>query len=137
MAKITQEMKTLAEKAMPFIFATASKEGKPNGVPIGLVRIISDDEVMLVDCFMDKSRQNLAENPMASVAFWDPETPVGYQFKGTARVETSGRNFDGIAQWMQERKFPFAPKAVVILKVEEIYHVGPDKDYGIRFGPKK
>ena len=52
MAKLTQEIKDVFAKSRPFIMATADKDGKPNGVPIGLAKIISDDEIMLVDLFM-------------------------------------------------------------------------------------
>jgi predicted pyridoxine 5'-phosphate oxidase superfamily flavin-nucleotide-binding protein len=41
MAKITQDMKDIVAKSKPFIVATATKDGKPNGVPIGLVKVVS------------------------------------------------------------------------------------------------
>ncbi len=128
MAKITRDMRPIAEKARPFILATASKDGKPNGVPIGVVRIISDDEIMLADIFMHKSRQNISENPMVAVTFWSPEDRYGYQFKGKARVETSGKNFDDATRLLQDRMSPYTPKAVVVVKVDEIYYIGANKD---------
>ena len=134
MAKITQEMKDIAEKARTFIMATASKEGKPNGVPIGFTRIISDDEVMLVDVYMYKSRLNIAENPMVAVSFWDMGVGHGFQFKGRAQVETSGKIFDEESQWAIARspKHNPPPKAIVVVKVEEIYYVGHGPDSGKR-----
>jgi len=137
MAKFTQDMKDIAAKADPFILATASKSGKPNGVPIGLVKIISDDEIMLVDVFMRKSRQNIDENPMVAVTFWSKEVHYGYQFKGKARVETSGKLFDEAIQWVEDKPKPSdlkpldskpKPKAIVVVKVNEIYYVGAGKD---------
>jgi predicted pyridoxine 5'-phosphate oxidase superfamily flavin-nucleotide-binding protein len=128
MAKITQDMKDIAAKARIFVVATSSKDGKPNAVPIGLAKIISDDEVMLADNFMHKTRQNLDENPMVGVTFWSMKDAYGYQFKGKARVETSGRLLDEAHRELQEREFPFTPKAVVVVKVDEIYYVGPGKD---------
>jgi len=132
MAKITQDMKDMAANARPCIMATASKNGKPNGVPIGLVKIISDDEIMLVDNFMHKTRQNLDENPMVAVSFWRTEVRYGYQFKGKARVETSGKLFDEATRWVQERGRQYSPKAVVVVKVDEIYYIGAGKDSSIR-----
>ena len=128
MAKITQEMKDIAAKSKTFIMATASKEGKPNGVPIGFTRIISDDEVMLVDNYMHKSRQNIAENPVVAVTFWSPEDRYGYQFKGKARVETSGKLFDEATRWCHERGPEYSARAVVVVKVNEIYYIGAGKD---------
>ncbi len=130
MAKLTQDIKDIAAKSRPFILATASKRGKPNAVPIGIVRVISDDEIVLADNFMLKTRKNLEENPVAAVTFWHPESRYGYQLKGKTRIETSGANYDETARGMEERKLPFKPKAVVVLKVEEAYYVGSGKDSG-------
>jgi predicted pyridoxine 5'-phosphate oxidase superfamily flavin-nucleotide-binding protein len=140
MAKFTQDMKDIAAKADPFVLATASKNGKPNGVPIGLVKIISDDEIMLVDNFMNKTRQNIDENPTAAVTFWSMKDLYGYQFKGKARVETSGKPFDEAIRWVKDKPKPIDPKhldlklkakAIVVVKVEEIYYVGANKDSSI------
>ncbi len=133
MAKITQDMKAIAAKARPVAFATASKDGKLNVVPLGHVNIISDDEIMLVDLHMHKTRQNLAENPVAAVSFWDTEVHYGYQFKGKARVETSGKLFDETKRWFEEQKFYLnpIPKALVFIKVDEIYYIGAGKDSSI------
>ncbi|OGO21462.1 MAG: hypothetical protein A2144_03245 [Chloroflexi bacterium RBG_16_50_9] len=126
-------MKKSAARSRLFIFATASKEGKPNGVPMGLARIISDDEIMLVDNFLNKTRQNIEENPLAAVSFWNARDHGGYQFKGRARLETSGGLFDMGVQWIRDRKppFPIKTKAVVIIKVDEIYHIGANRDSGV------
>ena len=134
MAKITQEMKDIAEKTPVFIVATASKEGKPNGVPIVHASIISDDEIMLVDIFMNKTRQNIDENPLVAVSFWGGKGGYGYQFKGSARVETSGKLFDEVIQWAKARapQHHPPPKAIVVVKVDEIYYVGSGPDSGKR-----
>lgn len=132
MAKITQDMKEIAEQTVIFIMATASKDGKPNGVPIGLSRIISDDEFLLVDNFMHKTRQNIAENPVVAITFWAKEARYGYQCKGPARVETAGKHLDEAIQWLRAKGRTHQPKAVVIVKVDEIYYVGAGKDSSIR-----
>ncbi|MFC2045417.1 pyridoxamine 5'-phosphate oxidase family protein [Chloroflexota bacterium] len=131
MAILTQDMKTIAGKTKTFIMSTASKNGKPNGVPVGLTRIISDEEIMVADCFMYKSRQNMAENPVVAITFWSGEDRYGYQVKGTARVETSGTIYDEAIQWLKDRGTEFSAKAVVVVKVEEVYYIGAYKDSGI------
>ena len=52
----------------------------------------------------------------------------GYQFKGTARVESSGNFFDEGVQWVKSRAPKLIPKAAIIVKVDEIYITtgGPD-----------
>jgi predicted pyridoxine 5'-phosphate oxidase superfamily flavin-nucleotide-binding protein len=134
MAKLTQEIKDVFAKSRPFIMATADKDGKPNGVPIGLAKIISDDEIMLVDLFMHKSVLNIKENPWVSITFWNTEVRYGYQVKGKAILETSGKYFDEAEAWLEGRQTPFdaKPKTVVVVKVEEIYYIGAGKDSSIR-----
>ena len=135
MARITQEMKDVAAKARPVICATSSREGKPNGVPIGFAKIISDDEIMLADNFMHKTRQNIEENPVVAVSCWSPEMHGGYQFKGKARIETIGKLFDEAVQWVktvsadwEKPRVKPTPKAVILVKVEEIYYIGGGRD---------
>jgi predicted pyridoxine 5'-phosphate oxidase superfamily flavin-nucleotide-binding protein len=129
MFKFTEDMKKVVATAVrPFIFATASKDGKPNGVPIGFAKMLSDDEFMLVDNFMQKTRQNIIENPVAAVTCWSSEVHYGYQFKGKARYETSGEVFDSAVELVKERGAPFKPKGVVIVKVDEVYYIGSSKD---------
>ncbi|MFC1958268.1 pyridoxamine 5'-phosphate oxidase family protein [Chloroflexota bacterium] len=126
MAKITQDIKDIAAKARPCIMATATRDGKPNGVPIAFFKIISDDEIILADVHMQKTRQNIDENPMVAVAFWSTEVHYGYQLKGKARVETSGKILDETVRWLEEKGRH--PKAVVVVKVDEIYYIGGSKD---------
>ena len=128
MAVITQDMKDIAAKTRTYIFATAGKDGKPNGVPIGMVRIISDSEVVLTDNFMLKTRKNLEENPAAAISYWSQDDHYGYQLKGKARIETEGKLLEETAKDMKERKVPFGPKAVVVVTIDEAYYVGPGKD---------
>jgi predicted pyridoxine 5'-phosphate oxidase superfamily flavin-nucleotide-binding protein len=127
MGVITQDMKDIAAKTMVYILATADKSGKPNGVPIGIVKV-KDDEIVLADNFMQKTRKNLEENPVAAVSFWSRDDHYGYQLKGRTRIETSGEDFEAMTRSMEERKMPFKPKAVVVMTVEEAYYVGGSKN---------
>ena len=131
MTKFTEDMKTIIAKSDPYIVTTASNGGKPNGVPVGSVKVISDDELMVTDVLMKKTRQNLNENPQIAVTAWDLGVHYGYQFKGKVRVETSGILFDEEYNKMASNpgELELTVKAVVIVKVEEVYYVGM-KDSG-------
>ena len=94
MAKITVEMKETIEKAKVPVVATATKDGKPNAVPITFTRVISDNEILVMDNFMQKTRQNVDTNPQVAISVWDLESKKAFQFKGSARVETAGKAFD-------------------------------------------
>jgi len=132
MAKITQEMKDVIEKTRGWAFATATKDGIPNVAPIHFVKLISDDEIMFVDIFMRKTLENLKNNPTVAVSVWDWDAKPrkGYQFKGDARVETSGRLFDDGVAMVKAEKPELDPKGVVIVKVKSIYHTSPGPDAG-------
>ena len=52
MAKITEEMKKVATKTKGFALATATKDGSPHVIPVGFGKVLSDDELLLVDIFM-------------------------------------------------------------------------------------
>jgi len=130
MTKFTQMMRDAAEDTPVFVMATADKNGKPNGVPMGCARIISDDEIMIADNFMHKTRKNIEENPIVAVSFWSHKLHGGYQVKGKARIESDGKEYDKTIEWMKSKNnnLRVTPKAIVIVKVDEIYEIGFMKD---------
>ena len=130
MAEITAEMKEIAANAEVFVLATANKDGKPNVVPITFAKVLSDDELLLMDNFMQKTRQNIDANPIVAVSVW--ASGKGYQLKGKARVESSGKIFDEGTQWVKSRNPKLNPKAAVIVKVDEIYITTGGADAGKR-----
>ena len=124
MIKFTEEMKEVAEKGKPFVIATASPDGEPNAVPITFAKIISDDEIILVDNFMRKTIQNIEANPKVSVSVWakmNTGKSIGYQFKGKARNEKTGEIFDKAVDWTKSIASQLNPKGVVMVKVDSIY----------------
>ncbi len=132
MAEVTQEMKDVIEKTRGWAFATSTKDGMPNVVPIHFVRLISDDEVMFVDVFMKKTAENIKQNPNVALSVWDWDaTPrKGYQFKGEARIETSGKLFEEGVSLVKAEKPELEVKGVVIVKVKSIYITSPGPDAG-------
>lgn len=129
MAKITKEMKEVAEKARVFAVATATKDSVPNVVPIAFGKIFSDDEILLVDVFMKKTVENINANPRVAISVWDAESK-GYQFKGDARIETSGEAFNEGIEMVKVKEPQLNPKAVVIVKIISVYLITPGFDAG-------
>ena len=132
MAKITQEMKDVIEKTRGWAFATSNKEGIPNVVTIHFTKIISDNEIMFVDIFMKKTLENIKNNPNVALTVWDWDVKPrkGYQFKGEARIETSGKLFEEGVKIVKAEKPELDPKGVVIVKVNSIYITSPGPDAG-------
>jgi predicted pyridoxine 5'-phosphate oxidase superfamily flavin-nucleotide-binding protein len=129
MAVITEVMKGVANKTPLFAVATSSKEGIPNVVPIKFVKVISEDEILMMDNFMEKTEANIKANPKVAVSCWftNPETKLsqGYQFKGEATFEYSGTRFDEGYQWVKSLKPDIHPKAAIIVKVTSVYDLVP------------
>ena len=130
MAKITEEMKKVATKTKGFALATATKDGSPHVIPVGFGKVLSDDELLLVDLFMQKTPENIKENPRVAVSIWDWEELKGYEFKGIARIETSGRVFDESVKMVKSTYPQFDAKAAVIVKVDSIRVRTPGPDAG-------
>ena len=124
MAKINNEMKTLLEETDTWILATADRDAIPNAVPIRFVKLTNDERLLLVDNFMKKTVNNIGINPFVAVSVWKDKT--GYQFKGKAKIETSGKNFE-IGAKMVKAKIPeLSPKGVVMVDIDSVYITSPE-----------
>ncbi|MFO7760993.1 MAG: pyridoxamine 5'-phosphate oxidase family protein [Desulfobia sp.] len=132
MAKLTQDMKDVMEKTRGYAVATCTKEGIPNVVPIHFVKILSDDEIMMVSIFMNKSFENIEKNPVMAVSAWDYDVKPrkGYQFKGTPRIEKSGKIYDMAVEMVHKEKPELTPNAAIILKIEDIFVTSPGPNAG-------
>jgi uncharacterized protein len=134
MTQMTERMQKLFDKVTTVILATATMDGIPNAVPIGAKKIIDPETVLISDQFFNKTLANLKTNPKVSLTFW--EGHEGYQLKGTVTIETSGDRFDETAQWIEDRSakvgFPLISKGAIILKIDEIYAIGPGPKAGRR-----
>lgn len=132
MAKLTQDMKDVMEKTRGYAIATCTKDGTPNVVPIHFIKILSDDEIMLGDIFMKKTFENIQQNPIVAISVWDWDAKPrkGYQFKGTPRIETSGKIFDMAVEMVKAEKPDLAPKSAVIVKITDIFMTSPGPNAG-------
>lgn len=151
--KMNEEIKQMLDENIVYL-ATASKEGKPNVVPIGLVHAISDNEVLIGDVWFNKTRKNLEENAQVAISFTDVKRWESYQLKGKAKIYKSGEIYEKIFDIMKKKaekreesvekidnpeiierakkiremlKNP-NPKAAVVITIEEIYSHMPKLD---------
>ena len=132
MAKITHEVKSIMEKTKGYAVATCDKYGIPNVVPIHFVKVLSDDEIMFANIFMNKTFENIQQNPFMAVSMWDWDVKPrkGCQIKGTPRVETSGDIYDMAVEMVKAEKPDLTPKSAIVLKVDDIYVTSPGPDAG-------
>ena len=132
MAVLTDRMKEIFNKQGTFVLTTASKKGVPNAAPVGAVKLVDDETVLISDQFMIKSRANMEENPAVAISFW--ENAEGYQIKGKAEVITQGERFVETAEWIrklgEQLGVPLKSKGAIVIRIEEIYCVSPGPDAG-------
>ncbi len=134
MAKITDEMKRLVGDAGILAVATATKNGEPNVIPVHFGKVLSDDEFLLVNNFMKKTMENIKANPRVAISVWKRGDSEGYQFKGNARIESSGKIFDEGVKMVKADFAQLNPEAAVIVKVDSIYVTTPGLDAGKQVG---
>lgn len=128
MAKIDEKMRQILDETT-WVFATANEQGEPNAVPIHYKKVLGEQQLMLVDNFMNKSKINLLANPRVSVSVW--QNSVGFQFKGKACYLNEGPLCDEAAALIPPGKMPEGcPKGVVIVDVDAIYTTSPGLNAG-------
>ena len=128
MAMLNDDVKKVLQNSGMWVLASADQNGIPNAVPINFVKILSNQQIMLVNNAMKKTIVNINANPNVAVTVWYEHE--GYQIKGKASIETSGANFeDGVALVKKEKPF-LDPQGVVIVDISEIYITTPGPDNG-------
>jgi len=132
MPKMTNEMQDMFKSAGVKQLATADKNGVPNVVPINFMKILDDETILASAVFMTKTFQNLKENPVCALSVW--EGFKGYQFKGSASIQTGGQIFEETKTWTEEAAkklgLPLKSKAAVVIKITDIFSVSPGPDAG-------
>ena len=68
MTVISDQQKTLFEKSI-VAFGTCDKNCKPNVNAVAACKVVSDNQVLVTDNFLNKTRINLAENNLISLSF--------------------------------------------------------------------
>jgi predicted pyridoxine 5'-phosphate oxidase superfamily flavin-nucleotide-binding protein len=121
MVKMPTEVKEALEKQKPIPIATATKDGTPNVVFIGRIKMLDDETLLIGDNFFLKTAANLSENPRISVLCYDSETKKSYQIKGSAKVYKAGPQFDEMRKWIHGINPKLPAKAAIVVKVEAVY----------------
>ena len=94
MAKLTPEILEQMKKQKVYSVATASKDGVPNVVPVGMLIPKEDGTVWIIDNYFGKTIANMKENPRAAFYVWNPECKESWQIKGSLKVEDSGADYE-------------------------------------------
>ncbi len=123
---IPKEIKDFFEQVPFMALSTVDENGIPNVSAIASKKIISDDTVLTIDTFHDKTLHNILLNGNVAIAMW--KDSVGYQIKGKAKVYTQGDFFESGKEWILKTKPQKIVKGVIEIKVTEIYYLTPSYD---------
>ncbi len=124
--KISKEIKDFFEQVPFMALATVDENGIPNVSVIASKKIISEDTILTIDTFHDKTLHNISQNGNVAIAMW--KDSVGYQIKGNAKVFTEGDFFESGKEWILKIKPQKIVKGVIEIKVTEIYYLTPSYD---------
>ncbi|WP_406662157.1 pyridoxamine 5'-phosphate oxidase family protein [Methanolobus sp. ZRKC3] len=122
MVKLNDAMKEAFATIKVFPFATASKDGTPNVIPIGMCYLQEDDEsIWIVDNFFNKTLANLNENPTGAIYVWGPESKGCYQIKGDIEIITSGDDYDKMYKMVKAKGEMFPARSLMLMKITEVF----------------
>ncbi len=136
MAALNERMKEIFAKQGIFVLGTADLSGIPNVVPVGAIKILDDETILVSDQYFNKTLNNLRANPKAAISFWETDKGEGYQIKGDVTIYTEGTIYKETVEWI--RKFgeeighPLESKGAVVIKITSIYSVTPGSGAGER-----
>jgi predicted pyridoxine 5'-phosphate oxidase superfamily flavin-nucleotide-binding protein len=126
MVKLTQQIKDTIAMGTVYFFATCSKAGIPNAVPIKALKLLDDETILVSDQYFGKTLKNLEENPHVAISYWGDKG--GYQIKGTATLHRGDKVFEDNVAWVHSFAPKLEPKSAVVIKVTDVYQVkgGPE-----------
>ncbi len=74
--------------------ATVDKSGNPHNIAIGYVQVVSENQLVITDNYIEETLQNLKENPNVSLVVWSgnwKSNCMGYELKGKAEYFIQGK----------------------------------------------
>lgn len=80
-------------------FASIDKAGNPHNIAVGYVKVVSEDEVIISNNYLNETIENIKSNPNVSLVVWQrdwEEHCIGYELKGIAEYFTEGEWIDFI-----------------------------------------
>ncbi|WP_094228173.1 pyridoxamine 5'-phosphate oxidase family protein [Methanolobus psychrotolerans] len=129
MVKLTDEIKEEFAKMKIFPFATASKEGVPNVIPIGMCYLQEDAEtIWIVDNYFHKTMENLRANPKGAIYVWGAEIKGCFQIKGDIKIVDRGEDYEEMRKIVKAKSDHFPAKFLVKMKITDVFECkgGPD-----------
>ncbi len=98
-----------------------------NVVPMSMIRVNDDDSIWLYNFFMDKTAENIQDNPSVALTAWSDMK--GIQIKAETEYITEGDLFDESVEWCHTQNPDRVVQALIVLKPTEIFDISPGGAY--------
>ena len=83
MTPLLHTIRSCFEGAVPSTIATCGTDGIPNVAYLSQVHYVDESHVALSYQFFNKTRQNILDNPQATLQVIDPDNAMQYRLKST------------------------------------------------------
>ncbi len=104
--------------------STVTEDGAPHLAPACFIKPVDKDKLLIGISFMSKTASNIKNGSRVAVA--NAVYPDGYMIKGSGEIFTTGNYFDDVKERINKRYGgKIKPKAALLVKVEEVYHLKP------------
>lgn len=114
-----------------FALATSSKAGVPNVVPIGFLWVANDEEIWVIDNYLNKTLANIRENPVAAVYAMGGESgKETVQVKGKCCYVEKGTDYDSAVAMAHKINPGYPAKGLVKIKVSCAFDTTPGPNAG-------
>ncbi len=123
MIKIEKELKDLIESEA-IAFSTSDEKGNPHVIAVCFSKVISKDEILITDNYMNETLKNLQHNQKIALAVWNSawkENCVGYELKGIATYLKSGKWLEFVKKMPENKGMP--SKGAILIKILRIKKV--------------
>ena len=119
MPKLTKEALTAwHQREHKMVFTTCDQNNVPNSIWVICAKLISDEQIVVVNNAFFKTMQNIKNGSKGSLLYIAPERE-SYQIKGTLEYYDEGTIYDDMKKWL-DPKFP--GKGACVLNIEEVFY---------------
>lgn len=110
------EIKNIIENN-PVSLSTVMVDGRPNAVGVACVKVVSNNEIIITDNYMNQTPKDISVNKNVCLLVWDSEMK-GYKIIGQAEYFTKGKWLDFVKEMPENEGLP--AKGAILITVEKI-----------------
>jgi predicted pyridoxine 5'-phosphate oxidase superfamily flavin-nucleotide-binding protein len=99
------------------VIATIMTSNKPNAVTVMFVKVVSDNEILITDNFMNQTLKDIKQNNNVVVSVWNKEFK-GYKLIGKAKYYNKGQWLDKVKSMKENKGLP--AKGAILIKISKI-----------------